>query len=122
MSGKIDLERALDGDRARRGELRQLDLPPARYLAVDGAGDPTTSPAFAAALHSLYPAATLHVGSFDEEAPVLARVHDEYGPEHDLRLTGRHHEIHLSDRRRTPPERRRTIVRQPVRPREDDRG
>lgn len=60
---------------------------------------------------------TLHVGSFDDEAPVLARLHDEVIPELGLRMTGRHHEIYLSDPRRTAPARLRTILRQPVAPR-----
>ena len=45
---------------------------------------------------------------------VLERMHHGYIPEHGLRMTGRHHEIYLSDARRVPPERRRTILRQPV--------
>lgn len=57
---------------------------------------------------------TLHIGSFDAEAEVLARLHDEFIPANDLRMTGKHHEIYLSDPRRTPPEKRRTILRQPV--------
>lgn len=59
---------------------------------------------------------TLHVGSFDAEAEVLARLHDEILPDRGLRPTGRHHEIYLSDFRRVAPERRRTILRQPVTP------
>lgn len=59
---------------------------------------------------------TLHVGSFDDEGPVLARMHDEVIPARELVPTGRHHEIYLSDFRRVPPERRRTILRQPVGP------
>ncbi|MBD8871046.1 GyrI-like domain-containing protein [Nocardioides donggukensis] len=57
---------------------------------------------------------TLHVGSFDDEGEVLARMHEEFLPDHGLRRTGRHHEIYLSDRRRVAPERLRTILRQPV--------
>jgi hypothetical protein len=57
---------------------------------------------------------TLHVGSYDDEAPTLARMHDEFIPASGLRMTGRHHEIYLSDARRVPPERLRTILRQPV--------
>lgn len=57
---------------------------------------------------------TLHVGSFDDEAPVLARMHDEFIPDHGLRMTGKHHEIYLSDPRKTAPARLRTILRQPV--------
>lgn len=59
---------------------------------------------------------TLHVGSFDDEAPLLARLHDEVIPEQGLRLAGLHHEIYLSDARRVAPEKRRTILRQPVAP------
>ncbi len=59
---------------------------------------------------------TLHVGSYDDEAPVLAQMHDAFIPAHGLRMTGVHHEIYLGDPRRTAPERRRTILRQPVRP------
>lgn len=57
---------------------------------------------------------TLHVGSFDEEAETLARMHHEFIPDNDLTMVGRHHEIYLSDFRRVAPERRRTILRQPV--------
>jgi hypothetical protein len=60
---------------------------------------------------------TLHVGSFDDEAAVLAQMHDEFVPAHDLEMVGKHHEIYLSDFRKTAPEKRRTILRQPVLPR-----
>jgi hypothetical protein len=59
---------------------------------------------------------TLHVGSFDDEAEVLARLHDQFIPDQGLRMSGKHHEIYLSDFRRVAPEKRRTILRQPVRP------
>lgn len=202
---KIDLTKSLDGYRARTGEIRLVDLPANRYLAIDGHGDPNTAPAYSAALETLYPVAyalkfaskrelgrdyvvppleglwwaedmdafttardksrwewtmlilvpdwiddafvdavvstvrakkappriddlrvlplseglcmqTLHVGSFDDEAPLLARLHDEVIPEQGLRLAGLHHEIYLSDARRVAPEKRRTILRQPVAP------
>ena len=57
---------------------------------------------------------TLHVGPYDDEAPVLAALHDDFIPAHALRMTGRHHEIYLSDPRRAAPEKLRTILRQPV--------
>jgi hypothetical protein len=59
-------------------------------------------------------AQTLHIGAYDDEAPVLARMHEEIIPGLGLVPTGRHHEIYLSDPRRTAPERLRTILRQPV--------
>jgi len=194
---KTDLKKTVDGYRARRGEIRILELPETRYLAVDGAGDPNTAPAYRAALEALYPLAyrlkfaaretlgrdhvvppleglwwaeemdaftsrrdkhawrwtmmiavpswipgslvaqarettrgtsdtvqvrslsegkcvqTLHVGSFDDEGPTIERMH-QHALAAGYRLAGRHHEIYLSDPRRTAPERLRTILRQPL--------
>lgn len=59
---------------------------------------------------------TLHVGSFDDEAEVLARMHHEFIPDNGLRMIGKHHEIYLSDFRRAAPDKQRTILRQPVMP------
>jgi len=201
--GAVRFTTTLDSYRARRGEIRLVEVPPLRYLMVDGHGDPNTAPAYERALGVLYPLAyalkllgrrelgrdhvvppleglwwaddpgafttrrdpsawhwtlmllvapwldadhvaaardtvarrrpslpldavrveeldeglcaqTLHVGSFADEGPVLADLHERYVPEHGLALTGRHHEIYLSDPRRTAPDRLRTILRQPV--------
>jgi hypothetical protein len=57
---------------------------------------------------------TLHVGPFDDEADVLARMHHEFIPDNGLRMVGKHHEIYLSDSRKVAPEKLRTILRQPV--------
>ena len=57
---------------------------------------------------------TLHVGSYDDETPVLAEMHDRFIPEQGLRMAGTHHEIYLSDARKVAPEKLRTILRQPV--------
>ena len=57
---------------------------------------------------------TLHIGSYDDEGPVLAHLHDVEIPSRSLRMTGRHHEIYLSDPRRVEASRLRTILRQPV--------
>ncbi|WP_127818849.1 GyrI-like domain-containing protein [Microbacterium sp. CPCC 204701] len=59
---------------------------------------------------------TLHIGSYDDEAPVLDEMHHRFIPGAGLRMTGRHHEIYLTDPRRSAPERLRTILRQPVEP------
>lgn len=58
---------------------------------------------------------TMHVGSYDDEGPVLAQLHSEYLPQNGLAETGHHHEIYIGDPRKTPPERLKTILRQPVR-------
>jgi hypothetical protein len=57
---------------------------------------------------------TLHVGSFDDESGVLAQLHGEFIPGNGYRMAGTHHEIYLSDFRKVAPEKRRTILRQPV--------
>jgi hypothetical protein len=57
---------------------------------------------------------TLHIGSFDDEADVLAKMHHEFIPDNNLQMTGKHHEIYLSDFRKVAPEKLRTILRQPV--------
>jgi len=203
MADKIDFKKTLDSYKAPRGRFQVIDVPDLQYLMVDGHGDPNSSPAFAAAIQSLYPVAyklkfaskrelgrdyvvppleglwwaqdmstfttardksrwdwtlmlmvpdwierasfvaaveragaknppprlddvrletlserwcvqTLHVGSFDDEAPVLAQLHDEFIPAEGLRPAGKHHEIYLSDFRKVAPEQQRTILRQPV--------
>ncbi len=59
---------------------------------------------------------TLHIGAYDDEAATLSELHREFIPRHGLRMTGRHHEIYLSDPRRVAASRLRTILRQPVEP------
>jgi hypothetical protein len=58
-------------------------------------------------------AQVLHVGPFSAEGPTIQRMHDfihAAGKE----LRGKHHEIYLSDSRRTAPEKLKTILRQPM--------
>ncbi|WP_291840135.1 GyrI-like domain-containing protein [Brevundimonas sp.] len=57
----------------------------------------------------------LHVGSYDDEGPLLARLHDEIMPQGGYEFAGRHHEVYLSDPRKTPAAKLRTLLRQPVR-------
>ena len=57
----------------------------------------------------------LYTGPYADEAPVLTRMHHEFMPSNGLDFNGDHHEIYLSDPRRTAPEKLKTILRQPVR-------
>lgn len=57
MAEKVDFKKTLDSYRAKRGEFRIVDVPEMNYLMIDGAGDPNTSPDFAAAVEALYPVA-----------------------------------------------------------------
>lgn len=59
----------------------------------------------------------LHIGSYEDEGPVLARLHQQIMVERELTFNGPHHEIYLSDPRKTAPEKLKTVLRQPVRPR-----
>jgi hypothetical protein len=203
-TGKTDLKRDLASYAARKGRFDLVELPPLRYLMVDGHGDPNEAE-YGDAVATIFPVAyrlkffskkelgrdyvvmplealwwsddmasftsardksrwdwtamnlvpdwitdahfdevraevaaagapsidrlrvetftegscvqTLHLGSFDDEGPVLAQLHDEVIPERGLRMRGKHHEIYLSDIRRTEPAKLRTILRQPVEPR-----
>ncbi|TBN56418.1 hypothetical protein EYE40_02830 [Glaciihabitans arcticus] len=202
MNGKFDVKRdALFKPPVGRFEI--VDVPSAAILAIDGHGDPNTSPAHAAAVGALYAASyaikfaskaagrdlvvapleglwwsenpsefaslakadwlwtmfirqpewmsaaeissllstaaaskknpviaqlrfetfdegrvvqTMHVGSYDDEAPVIHRLHHEFLPANGLVERGKHHEIYLGDPRRVAPEKLRTILRQPVSP------
>jgi hypothetical protein len=57
----------------------------------------------------------LHVGPYDAEGPTLARLHQTWLPANDYVEDGKHHEIYLSDPRRTAPDRMKTVLRQPIR-------
>jgi hypothetical protein len=57
----------------------------------------------------------LHIGSFDEEGPVLTRLHQEWLPQHGYAENGKHHEIYLSDARRVDAAKLKTVLRQPIR-------
>jgi hypothetical protein len=55
----------------------------------------------------------MHVGSFSTEGPTIERVHrfiEESGHE----LSGKHHEIYLSDIRKADPSKWKTVIRQPM--------
>jgi hypothetical protein len=196
---KTDLKKDLPAYRARRGSFEIVDVPPLRYLMIDGHGDPNGQE-YADAISTIFPVAyrlkfmskkeadrdyvvmplealwwsddmasftsdrdksrwdwtalnlvpdwisddqfarafaavgdapalarlrletlaegrcvqTLHVGPFDDEGPVLDAMHHDFIPGQGLRMTGKHHEVYLSDIRRTDPSKLRTILRQPV--------
>jgi len=55
----------------------------------------------------------LYVGPFADEGPVIQRMHD-FIHTAGKQLRGKHHEIYLSDPRRTAPEKLKTILRQPM--------
>lgn len=60
----------------------------------------------------------MHIGPYDAEPESVARM-DEFlaanGYENDFTSTRLHHEIYLSDARKVAPERRKTVIRHPIR-------
>ena len=60
----------------------------------------------------------LHVGAFDDEPATVEMMNKyiaEQGYVHDFSDTRLHHEIYLSDARKVPPEKRKTVIRHPIR-------
>ena len=59
----------------------------------------------------------LHVGSYDDEPATVERMHgfmEREGYVLDITDERRHHEIYLSDPRRTTPEKLKTVIRHPI--------
>ena len=55
----------------------------------------------------------MHIGPFAEEGPTIERLH-HFITKNGFKMTGKHHEIYLSDIRRAAPEKWKTIIRQPL--------
>lgn len=125
---KVDLKKELASYHARRGVFEIIEVPPLRYLMIDGHGDPNTQ-AFEDALTTLYSdhdrdyvVMPLEALWWADDMASFSIDRDKsrwdwtakFIPAHGLRMTGRHHEIYLSDPRRTDPAKLRTILRQPV--------
>lgn len=205
MADKTDFKKtmkALYGPSAKQG-FHLVDVPPMRFLMIDGAGDPNIAAEYRDAIETLYPVAyaiksaskaelgrdyvvppleglwwaddmktfltrqkgkwkwtmmlmvpewvgpkmidaaiakvggkkapkalgrlcvevleegravqVLHVGSYDDEGPVLEKMHREFISAQGLTMVGRHHEIYLSNPRKVAAGKLRTVLRQPVR-------
>ncbi len=61
----------------------------------------------------------MHIGAYDDEVRTVALM-DKYiadnGYENDITSERFHHEIYLSDARKVAPERRKTVIRLPIKP------
>jgi hypothetical protein len=61
----------------------------------------------------------MHLGPYDDEPATVAQMHsckESRGYELDISDTRMHHEIYLSDPRKTAPEKLKTVIRHPIRP------
>lgn len=63
--------------------------------------------------HEGFAAQTMHIGPYAEEGPSIEKLHS-FINEKGYTLKGKHHEIYLSDPRRSAPEKMKTIIRQPM--------
>lgn len=83
---------------------KKLDCSPAEFLTVDEG----------------LCVQVMHTGSYDDE-PETVKLMDDFiqanGYENDFSGTRLHHEIYLSDPRKTVPAKQRTVIRHPVKPR-----
>jgi hypothetical protein len=55
----------------------------------------------------------MHIGPFSEESPNILRVH-QFIESSGHKRVGKHHEIYMSDIRKTAPSKWKTIIRQPM--------
>lgn len=86
--------------------------------AIEEAGKKKELPAMAKirfeTLQEGLSAQIMHIGPYSAEAPTIQKIHD-YMKEKGYTFAGKHHEIYLSDPRKTAPEKLKTVIRQPVR-------
>ena len=62
----------------------------------------------------------MHIGAFDDEPKTVAimdKFLEDNGYENDMNDNRLHHEIYMSDARKVPPEKWKTIIRHPIRER-----
>jgi hypothetical protein len=57
----------------------------------------------------------LYIGAYKDEAATIADMH-RYIESNGYRPNGKHHEVYLSDARKTPTDKLKTILRQPIQP------
>lgn len=96
--GDADFEWAVDAATAKK----KLDFSPVRLTEIDEG----------------LCVQCMHVGPYDDEPSTVSAMHDfakSQGFVPDFTETRRHHEIYLSDPRRTDRARMRTVVRHPIR-------
>lgn len=94
---KADFEWA----KTEAGRKKQTDCSPAEFLTVQEG----------------LCVQIMHIGSYDSEPESIAlmdRYLAEHGYQNDLSESRLHHEIYLSDPRKTAPEKRKTVIRHPV--------
>lgn len=96
---KADLEWAV----SEAGRKKKMDCSSAEFLTIDEG----------------LCVQIMHIGSYDSEPESVALMDkflQENGYRNDISESRPHHEIYLSDPRKTAPEKRKTVIRHPVKP------
>ena len=86
--------------RALEQVRKKKDLPALSMMRFEG-------------VHEGLSAQIMHIGPYTAEGPTIERLHN-FIREKGYELRGKHHEIYLSDPRRSKPERLKTVIRQPI--------
>jgi hypothetical protein len=94
-----DFVTAADIDEAKRQAAAKKDVPALELLRLERFREGRA-------------AQITYFGPYADEGPTIAALHDFIAGEGG-KLRGRHHEIYLSDPRRTAPARLKTVIRQP---------
>ena len=56
----------------------------------------------------------MHIGEYEKIGAVCEKLYNEFLPDNNLTPNGYYHEIYLNDPKRTAPEKRKVVIRQPV--------
>jgi hypothetical protein len=67
--------------------------------------------------HEGLSAQIMYLGAYADEGPTIAQMH-AFIADNGYKPAGKHHEIYLSDPRKVAPEKLKTILRQPIKPKE----
>ncbi len=87
-------------DKAIEQVKKRKSLPALTKMRLDG-------------YHEGLAAQIMHMGPYAAEGPTIERLHD-FIRENGYELSGKHHEIYLTDPQRSAPEKMKTVIRQPV--------
>lgn len=85
----------------------------AKIQVIETKNPPSISSLRLESYHEGLSAQIMHIGPYSEERPTIERLH-AFVKEEGYKLHGKHHEIYLSDPRRTAPEKLKTVIRQPI--------
>jgi hypothetical protein len=90
-----------------------VNVPEFLFVMIDGKMEKGKSPGESPAFREGLCIQTMHIGPYKNEPATIERM-EAFAAANGYALHGLHHEIYLSDPRRTAPERLKTVLRHPV--------